>query len=276
MNTNHATFELAKKASLALEGHCPFDSIPKIAVVLGSGFRSFASSVEVTASIPFSDIPGFFSPSVAGHGSELIFGKIDKTPLVLLTGRCHLYEGYTSQQVAHPIRSLANLGLSHLILTNASGGLKIGMKPGQLVVIKDHINLTGQNCLIGLDALKFGRNFIDMTQAYDSDWIRRFKESFNQTIPECVYAGVIGPSYETPAETMWLSSMSADLVGMSTVQECIAARQMNVKVMGLSLVTNLAGGLNKGINHQEVLDAGKAAEQVSIKALRTAINVIRS
>jgi purine-nucleoside phosphorylase len=263
--------QLATKAAEFIGRQCPFDSVPKVAVVLGSGFRAFSAHVSVAKSLALSDIPGFVAPKVSGHGGELLFAESKGQSVILLTGRSHLYEGHDVSQVVHPVRSLGKLGVRSIILTNAAGGLSRDLIPGSLMMIRDQLNLSGQNCLTGEGVEAFGKRFVDMVDAYDSQWMDRLNSI--RSMPRGVYAGLLGPTYETPAETAWLAQIGATMVGMSTVQECIAARQMGMKVLGMSLITNLAGGLSAQVDHQEVLDAGKKAEALLRGALEQAIVV---
>jgi purine-nucleoside phosphorylase len=234
---------------------------PLIAVVLGSGLGSFADEMTGAVRIPFSDIPYFSRSTAVGHAGQLVLGKIGDCPVIVMQGRVHLYEGYPAQQVAFPIRVFARLGVRAAILTNAAGGINLDYGQGRLVVIKDHINLQGQNPLVGPEDTRFGPRFIDMTEAYSRDY-RRMAQAAAKKLDieaaEGVYAAVLGPSYETPAEIRYLRGIGADLVGMSTVPEVIAARQMGIKVLAISCVTNMAAGvLDQVLNHDEVLATGK-------------------
>jgi purine-nucleoside phosphorylase len=188
-------------------------------------------------------------------------GKIAGCPVVVMQGRVHLYEGYPASRVAFPIRVFARLGVRAAILTNAAGGINLDYGQGSLVVIKDHINLQGQNPLVGPEDPRLGLRFIDMTEAYSRSYRRLALAAAKRigiAVPEGVYAGLLGPSYETPAEIRFLRAIGADLVGMSTVPEVIVARQMGIKVLAISCVTNMAAGvLDKPLNHEEVLETGK-------------------
>ena len=234
---------------------------PAIAIVLGSGLGDFADEAADAARISFADIPHFSRSTAVGHAGQLVLGKIAACPVVIMQGRVHLYEGYPASNVAFPIRVFSRLGARAAILTNAAGGINLDYGQGNLVVIKDHINLQGQNPLVGLEDLRFGPRFIDMTEAYSRTYRRIAQEAAKALaikVPEGIYAGLLGPSYETPAEIRYLRAIGADLVGMSTVPEVIVARQMGVKVLAISCVTNMAAGvLDKPLNHEEVLETGR-------------------
>jgi purine-nucleoside phosphorylase len=234
---------------------------PAIAIVLGSGLGDFADEAADPVKIEFADIPHFPRSTAIGHAGRLVLGKIGPCPVVIMQGRVHLYEGYSASQVAFPIRVFSHLGVGAAILTNAAGGINLDYGQGRLVVIKDHINLQGQNPLVGAEDPRLGLRFIDMTEAYSRSYRRIASQSAKKLgieIPEGVYAGLLGPSYETPAEIRFLRAIGADLVGMSTVPEVIVARQVGIKVVAISCVTNMAAGiLDQPLNHEEVLETGK-------------------
>ena len=253
---------------------------PRIGIVLGSGLGAFASAVEQPVTIPYSTIPHFPQSTVEGHSGNLLLGTIAGVPVAVMAGRVHAYEGYALEQVTFPTRVLGLLGCRTLILTNASGGIKPSYKPGQLVAISDHINLTGTNAALGPNDPRFGMTarsglrFFDMTTAYAPEPRRiAIEEAAKQgyTLEEGVYLAVLGPSYETPAEIRAFRTLGADLVGMSTVHETIVARHMGLEVLGISLVTNPAAGVSaEVINHEEVMDIGRAVEG-RFSALITAV-----
>jgi purine-nucleoside phosphorylase len=234
---------------------------PAIAIVLGSGLGDFADEVSDALKIDFAAIPHFSRSTAVGHAGRLVVGKVAGIPVIVMQGRVHLYEGHLAAQVAFPIRVFARLGVRAVILTNAAGGINLDYGQGSLVVIKDHINLQGQNPLVGTEDLQFGPRFIDMTEAYSRSYRRLAQDAARKLgidVPEGVYAGLLGPSYETPAEIRFLRAIGADLVGMSTVPEVIVARQMGIKVLAISCVTNMAAGVvDKPLNHEEVLETGK-------------------
>lgn len=229
---------------------------PRIAVVLGSGLGSFADEFAQSAKIPYAQIQHFPQSTAVGHAGQLVIGKVDGIAVAGMQGRVHLYEGYSVKDVSFPIRVFARMGVKAVILTNAAGGIRFVQ--GRLVVIRDHINLQGANPLTGSNDERFGPRFPDMTSAYD----KRFREMtvgqgnrLGIGIDEGVYAALAGPSYETPAEIRYLRTIGADLVGMSTVPEVIAARHCDMRVLGISCVTNAAAGiLDQPLNHREVLE----------------------
>ena len=247
----------------------------KIGVILGSGLGSFADTLEDRIETPYSDIPGWPVATVGGHAGKLVAGRIGSTDVIVAAGRAHLYEGYSARQVAYPIRELAWRGVTSLIVTNAAGGVNLSYKPGQLVLIADHINLMGVNPLTGPNDESFGVRFPDMSDAYACEYRAIAKEAgmrMGLTLPEGVYAAVQGPSYETPAEIRYLRTIGADLVGMSTVPEVIAANHMGMKVLGISCVTNMAAGiLPQKLTHQEVLETGERVKDMLGALLRTII-----
>jgi purine-nucleoside phosphorylase len=234
---------------------------PKIGLVLGSGLGAFAESLTEATAVPYSEIPSFPKSTAIGHAGRMVIGKAGHVAVAAMQGRVHLYEGYSAQQVAFPIRVFARMGVKAVILTNAAGGINLGYSQGALVLIRDHINLQGTNPLVGPNDERFGVRFPDMTQAYCKEFreIAR-EEASKQNIPlqDGVYAALLGPSYETPAEIEYLRHIGADLVGMSTVAEVIVARHMGLKVLAISCVTNMAAGiLDQPLSHAEVLETGE-------------------
>jgi purine-nucleoside phosphorylase len=237
---------------------------PQVAVILGSGLGAFADQLENATRIPYKDIPGFPHSTAVGHAGQMVIGKACNIPVAVMQGRVHLYEGYSAAQVAFPIRVLGRVGIRSLVITNAAGGINPEYQQGALVVITDHLNLQGQNPLVGPNDERFGPRFPDMTEAY----YKPYREialaaatKLGKSIQQGVYAALLGPSYETPAEIRYLRTIGADLVGMSTVAEVIAARHMGIKVLGISCVTNMAAGiLDKPLNHDEVLETGRRVQ----------------
>jgi purine-nucleoside phosphorylase len=233
---------------------------PQVGVVLGSGLGAFADSVSDKTVIPFAEIPHFKATGVAGHAGRLVLGKVGPVSVAVQQGRIHYYEGHDLGDVVFPVRVLAKLGVRSLILTNAAGGTNPAWKPGDLMVIRDHINLTGVNPLRGPNDERLGPRFPDMSTAYDPS----FREIIAAAMAEIglephtgVYAGLCGPSYETPAEIRMLVALGADAVGMSTVAEAICARQMGLRLAGISCITNLAAGISaQPLSHQEVTETG--------------------
>ncbi|HMI52973.1 MAG TPA: purine-nucleoside phosphorylase [Candidatus Saccharimonadales bacterium] len=253
---------------------------PPIALVLGSGLGAFADEFFEPSKIPYADIPHFPVSTAIGHAGQLVIGGVGGTSVVAMQGRVHLYEGYSVKEVAFPIRVFARMGVKAVILTNAAGGIKREFSQGRLVVIKDHINLQNVNPLSGPNDERFGPRFPDMSTAYD----RRFREMTvgegNRSgigLFEGVYAALPGPSYETPAEIRYLRSIGADLVGMSTVPEVIAARHCGIRVLGISCVTNAAAGiLDQPLDHKEVLETAECVKSQFITLLRGVIHRIAS
>jgi purine-nucleoside phosphorylase len=248
---------------------------PRVALVLGSGLGAFADIVENPSVIPYREIPGWPQSTALGHAGKLVVGLVDGVPVAALAGRVHLYEGYTAQQAVYGIRALSLLGVQALVLTNAAGGINRDYEPGQLVLISDHINLLGQNPLTGPNDESMGPRFPDMSEAYSKKFREVAKEAakaMSLDLPEGVYAAVPGPSYETPAEIRYLRAIGADLVGMSTVPETIAANHMKIGVLGISCVTNHAAGvIEQKLDHKEVLEVGERMKGTLIDLLRRTI-----
>lgn len=234
---------------------------PVIAVVLGSGLGDFADELTGPVKIDYADIPHFRRSTAVGHVGRLVLGNFSGCPLIVMQGRVHIYEGYSASEVAFPMRVFSRLGVRAAILTNAAGGINLEYGQGALVAIRDHINLQGQNPLTGPEDARFGPRFTDMTEAYSRLYRQLAREAAQKIqidLREGVYVGLAGPSYETPAEIRFLRAIGADLVGMSTVPETIVARQMGIKVLAISCVTNMAAGvLDKPLNHEEVLETGR-------------------
>jgi purine-nucleoside phosphorylase len=273
--------DLFSKAEAAVKYVCERASLrPAVGIILGSGLGGFASQVTDAVSIPYSEIPYFPLSTVAGHSGKLVLGAIGGVAVAVMQGRVHAYEGYPMDQVTFPARVLGMLGCAKLIVTNAAGGISPDIPPGSLILISDHINLTGHNAALGPNEERFacipgaGQRFFDMTAAY-SQRLRKIAhaEAKRQGIrlTEGVYIAVLGPSYETPAEIRAFRTLGADMVGMSTVHEVIVARHMGLEVLGISLVTNLAAGVSGDvIHHEEVMDIGRRVER-QFTALLTAL-----
>jgi inosine/guanosine/xanthosine phosphorylase family protein len=239
------------------------ESFPKTALVLGSGLGGFAEQLTDAQSVPYGDIPGFPDATVSGHDGRLLVGRIGRTPLAVMAGRFHLYEGHAPQTVAVPIRILRKLGAERLILTNAAGGLKPELTAGTLMIVEDHINFSGTNPLIGPNDESLGPRFPDMSKAYDPRLRALFAEAAREagvTVKSGVYLYTLGPNFETPAEVRMFAALGADAVGMSTVPECLAARHCGMQVAALSLITNLAAGLGEEpLSHEETLAQARNA-----------------
>ncbi|MDP2662949.1 MAG: purine-nucleoside phosphorylase [Dehalococcoidia bacterium] len=235
---------------------------PTLGLVLGSGWASVSQSLAEAITIDYQDIPHFHKPRVEGHPGCLAVGWLSGRPVAVLSGRSHLYEGYTAAEVAFPVLALNELGVKDLVLTNAAGGLNSSFRPGDLMVVADHLNLpglAGVNPLTGIEGA-----FVDMREAYDRGLInlaRAASSSLGMTLHEGVYAMVGGPTYETPAEVNLLRTLGADAVGMSTVHEVLVARWAGMKVLAISLITNVALQQGTGLTHQEVLKTGEAESQ---------------
>jgi len=236
---------------------------PVVGVVLGSGLGALADRLEGAVSIPYQEIPEFPAVSVAGHAGRLVVGTLGGVPLAAMQGRVHAYEGWSAEDIVFGVRLLAATGVRALLVTNAAGAVNPGLAPGDLVRITDHLNLTGLNPLTGPNDDRIGPRFPDMSQAYDPQLGALLHESAGRlgiALGAGLYAGVAGPSYETPAEIRMLRTLGADLVGMSTVLEVIAARHAGLRVAAISLVTNLAAGLaGRPLSHEDVLAAGEGA-----------------
>lgn len=236
-----------------------------IALVLGSGLSDYAASLPNAVEVPYDRIPGFPVPTVEGHGGSLFSADLGGTNLMVLAGRVHFYEGWSLEEVVFGVRTAVSSGCETVVLTNAAGAVAEGLLPGDLVLIKDHLNLAGHNPLIGRNDSRLGPQFPDLTGLYNADLRLRASETAARLgidLKEGVYAWFAGPSYETPAEIQMVRRMGGDLVGMSTVPEAIAARHMGSRVLALSLVTNLAAGLSPTpLSHDEVQETAAAARQ---------------
>ena len=248
---------------------------PSIGLVLGSGLGGFADELSEATRIPYANIPFFPRSTAIGHASQMVIGKIGEIAVAAMQGRVHLYEGYSPNEVAFPTRVFGRMGIRALILTNAAGGINLEYKQGALVVITDHINLQGQNPLTGPNDDRFGPRFPDMTQAYSKPYREialRAAQRLGKTVYQGVYAGLLGPSYETPAEIRYLRTIGADLVGMSTIPEVIAARHMGIKVLAISCVTNMAAGISDEVlSHEDVLATGERVKGDFVALLRAVL-----
>jgi purine-nucleoside phosphorylase len=245
---------------------------PRIALVLGSGLGDFGNEFQDAVAIPYQEIPGFPVSTVEGHAGRLVIGKIENVPVLAMQGRVHFYEGYSLEEVTFPIRTFKLLDIKTLVLTNAAGGVDVQLSQGALMLISDHLNLMGVNPLRGPNDGRFGPRFPDMSAVYSQELQHQAIEqarALGLELRRGVYAGLSGPSYETPAEIRLLRGLGADAVGMSTVPEAIVARQMGLEVLGISCITNMAAGLgNEPINHQEVVETGKQVREIFAALLR--------
>ncbi|HBY60601.1 MAG TPA: purine-nucleoside phosphorylase [Solibacterales bacterium] len=248
---------------------------PTVAVVLGSGLGGFASELSGAAHVPYGEIPGWPQSTAVGHAGQLVVGDLNGLAVAVMAGRVHLYEGYTPEQVVFGVRVLGRLGVKSLAITNAAGGINLSYDRGALVLISDHINLQGSNPLCGPNDASLGPRFPDMSDAYSAPYREAAKAAGRELgieLKEGVYAGLLGPSYETPAEIRYLRAIGADLVGMSTVPEVIAARHMGIDVLGISCVTNMAAGVLPGkLDHEEVLETGRIVRGQFIDLLKAVL-----
>ncbi|MGG4045697.1 purine-nucleoside phosphorylase [Paenibacillus favisporus] len=248
---------------------------PEVGLILGSGLGILAELIQDGISIAYEDIPHFPVSTVEGHAGELLLGTIEGRSVVLMKGRFHMYEGYGPEVTAFPVRVMKELGVKSLLVTNAAGGINTAFEPGDLMVLTDHLNLTGRNPLIGANDPALGVRFPDMSEAYSRRLRQLLKDtaaSKNIPIREGVYAGLLGPTYETPAEIRMLRTLGADAVGMSTVSETIVARHAGLEVLGISCISNMAAGiLDQPLSHEEVMET---TERVREKFLGLVLAVI--
>jgi purine-nucleoside phosphorylase len=251
---------------------------PRVAVVLGSGLGGFADELDGRRELPYGEIPGWPVSTAVGHAGSLVSGSLDGVPLWVLRGRAHLYEGHPPAKVVFGVRVLHRLGVRTLVLTNAAGGIDASFEAGSLVLISDHLNLQGTSPLVGPNDDSLGPRFPDLTDAYDPELRRHAREGAARlgiVMGEGVYAAWLGPAFETPAEIRFIRAIGADLVGMSTVPEVLAARHLGIRCLAFSCVTNLAAGLGPGpIDHEAVLAAGEALRGQFTSLLRELLPVL--
>jgi purine-nucleoside phosphorylase len=244
---------------------------PRIGIVLGSGLGAFAEQATQAVHLPYNTLPHFSGSTIAGHAGTLVLGNIGDVPCCIMSGRIHFYEGHTPNKVVFPIRVMKKLGITQLLVTNAAGGINPHFAPGTLMNITDHINLTGQSPLIGHNPSSWGPRFPDMTYAYSprgQNLLHNAAQSLNIPLQNGVYAGLTGPSYETPAEIRMLRTLGADAVGMSTVLEVLASVHMGIETVGLSVISNAAAGITEQpLSHQEVTQAANQAKPALISLL---------
>jgi purine-nucleoside phosphorylase len=245
--------------------------VPRIGVVLGSGLGGFGDTLNGVVKVPYAELPHLAPSTVVGHSGNLCFGESSEVPIVCMQGRMHLYEGHSVDAVVHGVRTMARLGARSVILTNAAGGLEPSWSPGDLMAITDHLNLTGQNPLLGPNDPSLGSRFVDMTRAYDSDLrscLQDVARDESIALRAGVYAGLLGPSYETPAEVQMLRRLGAHAVGMSTVLEVLALRHMGVRVAALSCITNVAAGISAALlDHAEVEKTARSRQGALLRLL---------
>jgi len=260
-NCKNAAARLKKTSSLR----------PTLAIVLGSGFHHVLTALRVEKKIPYAKIPGFPKPTVSGHAGELYFGTLGGTPVIVLSGRAHFYEGHPMERVTFAVRTLAAYGIRDLLLTNAAGGLNKNFRAGDFMMLTDHINLMGANPLRG-EAIPGLPRFVDLTRTYDAALSKLLRAAGNECrvkLQAGVYLAVSGPSYETPAEIRAFARLGADAVGMSTVPEAIVARQCGVNVAAVSCITNLAAGISKeNLSHAEVLETAERVKTYAAALLK--------
>ncbi len=252
---------------------------PELAFVLGSGLGDIAKLYENPVTIPYDEIPGFVKTTVEGHEGKMMFGDLMGKPCVILSGRFHFYEGHAPKDIVQPIRTLKELGVKKLLLTNAAGGINFGYAPGDLMIIEDHINFAGVNPLIGPNDDNIGPRFFDMSDAYSKCMRKVIQDAADQTGTEIhsgVYAMYSGPSFETPAEIRMLRTIGTDAVGMSTVPEVIAANHCSLEVAAISCITNMAAGMIRDakLNHEEVMETGRMVKDKMTKLILKIIELL--
>lgn len=251
------------------------DIKPEIGLILGSGLGILGDELEDAVTIPYEDIPHFPVSTVEGHAGELLIGKLQGRNVVLMRGRFHMYEGYEPERTALPVRVMKALGVTTLLVTNAAGGVNLSYKPGNLMLISDHINMTGRNPLIGPNDNALGVRFPDMSDAYSSRLRKIAKETAAELgfqVQEGVYVGLLGPNYETPAEIRMFRTLGVDAVGMSTVSEVIVARHSGIEVLGISCISNMAAGiLDQPLSHEEVMETTELVKEQFLSLVLTII-----
>jgi purine-nucleoside phosphorylase len=254
-------YQKIREAVESIQKRCSFQ--PEVGLILGSGLGSIAEEMTETHVIPFSEIPHFHTTAVEGHQGRMVLGKLNQVSTVILQGRFHYYEGYPLTDVVFPTRTICGLGIHTLVVTNAAGGINTRFRAGDLMLIEDHINLMGDNPLKGPNLAQLGPRFPDLSEAYNKACLESFRQCAAELaipVQSGVYAGLLGPTYETPAEVRMLRTLGADAVGMSTVPETIAANHLGVRVAGISCITNLAAGLSPHkLSHQEVMENSSGA-----------------
>jgi purine-nucleoside phosphorylase len=273
-----ALYERAEHAARTIRAKLTIE--PRIAIVLGSGLGGFADDFEDAVRIPYEEIPGFPRSTAEGHAGRLVAGNVDSVPVLAMQGRVHYYEGYLLEEVTFPIRTFKLLGIKTLVLTNASGGINVQLTQGGLMVITDHLNLMGDNPLRGPNDERFGPRFPDMSAVYSpalQELVVEEAKAIGVEVRRGIYGGLSGPSYETPAEIHLLRTLGADAVGMSTVPEAIVARHMDMEVLGISCITNMAAGISdEPINHAEVMATGDRVRGTFTQLLRRVVGRINS
>ena len=269
-------YEKTCEAAEAVRARCA--TLPSIGLILGSGLGNFADSLQRRVSIPFGEIPYFPRTTIAGHAGRLVIGEAAAVQVMALSGRVHFYEGHSLAQVVFPVRVMGALGIKLLVITNAAGGINEGFRPGDLMLISDHINLMGANPLSGANLDELGPRFPDMSEAYDPalrETAQRAAARAGIKLSTGVYIALAGPSYETPAEIRMCRTLGGDAVGMSTVPEVIAANHMGMRVLGLSCITNMAAGLlPRKLSHEEVIQTTENTRDKFAKLLNALIPLL--
>ena len=268
-------YERAKDAANYVKNQINSDELPNIGIILGSGLSGFENILKQKLEIKYSDIPGFMSSTAPGHAGKLILGNHEGKNLIIMSGRFHYYEGYSMQEITIPVKMMTLLGIKRLIITNACGGVNKNFKAGDLMLIEDHINLSGNNPLIGPNYDSIGPRFPDMTNMYSPILIDKVSKEAaiqNMHLQRGVYAFMTGPSYETPAEVRMIRTLGGDACGMSSVPEAIVARHAGIEIIGISCITNMAAGINKKpLDGDEVIEAGKKSMKTFSKVVLIAI-----
>lgn len=251
---------------------------PTIGLILGSGLGILADEIEDAIKIDYTDIPHFPESTVEGHEGKLVIGTLHGQPVVAMQGRFHYYEGYSMQEVTFPVRVMKGLGVGTLLVTNACGGMNANFEPGDLMIITDHLNMTGANPLIGPNESEFGPRFPDMSRAYTPELVNLAKETANKLniqVQEGVYAGISGPTYMTPAELIMLRNLGGDTVGMSTVPEVIVASHMQMNVLGISCITDMAIGEElEPLTHEQVVETANRTRPKFIKLVKEIVAAV--
>ncbi|MGP6140062.1 purine-nucleoside phosphorylase [Jeotgalibaca sp. A127] len=250
---------------------------PEVGLILGSGLGDLADEIMDAIAVPYEDIPNFPTSTVSGHKGQLVYGTLAGKKVIAMQGRFHFYEGYHIQEVTMPVRVMKLLGVHSIGVTNAAGGANFDFTPGDLMLITDHINFTGQNPLIGKNDDEMGPRFPDMSETYDKEYQEKIKEVATEmgvSLKEGVYMGFSGPTYETPAEIVMARTLGADAVGMSTVPEAIVARHSGLRIFGISCITNLAAGMQSNLNHDEVVEVTTRVNQTFKELLKNTLRAI--
>ncbi|WP_100372582.1 purine-nucleoside phosphorylase [Bacillus sp. FJAT-45037] len=269
--------EKIKQSATYLEGK--LSTKPEIGLILGSGLGELADEIEDAVKIPYTDIPNFPVSTVEGHAGQLVIGKLNGKDVVAMQGRFHYYEGYSMQDVTFPVRVMKQIGVELMVVTNACGGMNKNFAPGDLMIITDQLNMTGDNPLIGSNFEELGPRFPDMSSAYTPeyvDFVENTAKNLDINVQKGVYAGVTGPTYMSGAELIMLRNVGGDVVGMSTVPEVIVASHANMKVIGISCITDMAIGEDlKGITHEEVVEVANRTKPKFIKLVKEIVSTVK-